>query len=79
MTQTTPESIMLVGILHMIHHAVYTQYCKRFLQLYITQGFEDEDVKVAERPKEPSAAEGVLGSLGAKVSQAINWVPEQGK
>jgi hypothetical protein len=50
-----------------------------YIYMHIIQGFEDEDVKVAERPKEPSAAEGFLGSLGAKVSQAINWVPEQDK
>ena len=39
------------------------------------QGFEDEDVKVAEKPREPSQLEGFLG----KISQAVNWVPNADK
>lgn len=39
------------------------------------KGFEDEDVKVAEKPKEPSQLDGFLG----KISQAINWVPDKDK
>merc|ERR1719238_1359586 len=30
-----------------------------------------EDIKVAEKPREPSQLEGFLG----KISQAVNWVP----
>lgn len=39
------------------------------------QGFEDEDIKVAEKPREPSQLEGFLG----KISQAVNWVPNADK
>jgi len=37
------------------------------------KGFEDEDVRVAERPEEPSAVAGFF----SKISEAVNWVPDQ--
>ena len=50
-------------------------YGPNVLRVSILQGFEDEDVKVAEKPKEPSQLDGFLG----KISQAINWVPDKDK
>jgi hypothetical protein len=39
--------------------------------------FADEDIKVAERPKEKSELEKTFGNFFQKVQDAVNWVPEK--
>jgi hypothetical protein len=39
--------------------------------------FADEEVKVAEKPREKSDIEKAFGNVFQKVQDAVNWVPEQ--
>lgn len=39
--------------------------------------FADEDIQVAEKPKEKSELEKTFGNIFQKVQDAVNWVPEQ--